>query len=223
MWVHVCLQERTPSDSSHETMFQRIAQSPTVVLWLQYAQQKQRLTVFALLSAAIELTTLETKVHPPRISKPSKLFSTALSPPPTLLFLRLASKTSTSILRSPPSSICACQSTSFVTRLSNDIISFLWLLMNPSTSRFKRACTDYLKLAKSHTIDLESTFFNTVTLLLHSLLVYGNILIAPSPSPLSSMILVLNLKILSIRITSTLLFAISTPSRQIPLAPFTMT
>ena len=47
---------------------------------------------------------------------------------------------------------------------------------------------------------------------LHSLLVYGDTHIARLPSPLSSMILVLNPKIFSIQITSTMHFAISKPS-----------
>ena len=110
--------------------------------------------------------------------------------------------------------------------IPNDIIeqyNLLLLVVNGSIYiEIQKGMYDYLKLAKLHTIALESTFFYTVTPLLHSLLVYGDIHIAPSPSPLSLMMLVLNPKIFSIQITSTMHFAISTQSRQIPLAPFTV-
>ena len=79
------------------------------------------------------------------------LNSTISTPNATLL--RQTSRTVTSILLSLPSNTCACQSPSFLMRLSNNIISFLWLLMSPYTSKSERVCTDYLKLAKLRTID----------------------------------------------------------------------
>ena len=79
------------------------------------------------------------------------LNSTISTPNATLL--RQTSRTVTSILLSLPSNTCACQSPLFLMRLSKNIISFLWLLMSPYTSKSERVCTDYLKLAKLRTID----------------------------------------------------------------------